>query len=131
MAKRGRETKYDDDRAKIILDGVGEGLTRDCVAELAGITPRTLYSWIRLGASGIEPFVSFSSAIKKAERQAEAHHIGIVKKAAEKSWFASAWWLERKFPESWGKDTETMREMVAEYRKRKKARAGKKQPPPA
>jgi hypothetical protein len=124
---KGRLTKFDEERAAIILEKIAEGLTRECVAALAGVTDRTLRSWVARGGKGEEPFASFSSALKKAERGAEAYHVAIVKKAGDKHWYASAWWLERKFPESWGKDTEIMREIIAEFRKRKKRVGNKKQ----
>ena len=47
--------------------------------------------------------------------------VGVIRRAAPTTWQAAAWWLERKFPEAWGKDTEILREMLADYRKRKKA----------
>lgn len=94
--------------------------------------------------------MSFLSGVKKAERDAEARNIAIVQKAAQGGqvverktvtrtkrdgttetevtekysrgeWTAAAWWSERKFPESWGKDTEILREIIAEHRRRKKA----------
>jgi len=72
------------------------------------------------GRKGEEPFVSFVSAVKKAERDAEALAVKAIRTAGKKNWTAYAWWLERKFPEAWGKDTELLREIVAAYRKRKR-----------
>jgi hypothetical protein len=71
------------------------------------------------GKKGDVPFVAFAAALKKAERKAEGRMVGVIRKAGRTNWTAAAWYLERKFPESWGKDTEILREMLAEYRKKK------------
>ena len=44
----------------------------------------------------------FSEAIKTAEAKCKKFHIGIIKRAAEKTWQAAAWWLERKHSEEFG-----------------------------
>lgn len=115
------ETKFNDDRTRRILADLADGQTRACAAARAGITDRTLQNWMARGRKGEEPFTSFVSAVKKAERDAEAVAVAAIRTAGAKNWTAYAWWLERKFPESWGKDAELLREIVAEYRKRKQA----------
>ena len=149
MAGLGRDTKYNDDRGKRIVADLAAGLTQACAAERNGICDRTLQRWIARGKRGETPFESFVSAIKKAERDAEALAVGSIRHVAKGGivvervtttdkqgrvvvtekfsppvWTAWAWWLERKFPESWGKDAEIIREMAAEFRARKKAERG-------
>ena len=38
-----------------------------------------------------------------AMAEAEALHVGVIATAARKSWQASAWFLERKYPQKWGR----------------------------
>ena len=38
-----------------------------------------------------------------AVERAEVFHLRSIETASAKSWFASAWFLERKHPERWGK----------------------------
>jgi transposase len=121
MAGPGRDTKYDAERAGIILRVIARGNTRANAAGQAGICERTLRSWVARGNRGEAPFAAFAAALKKAERKAEGRMVGVIRRAAPTTWQAAAWWLERKFPEAWGKDTEILREMLADYRKRKKA----------
>ena len=121
MAQRGGQTKFDDGRAASILVDLASGQTRACAAGRAGISERTLARWMALGKEGEEPFASFVSSVKKAERDAEAEAVLEIRTAGRKNWTAYAWWLERKFPESWGKDAELLKEIIAEYRKRKTA----------
>lgn len=117
------ETKFNDERTQQILADLSDGQTRACAAARAGITDRTMQNWMARGRRGEEPFASFVSSVKKAERDAEALAVGEIRKAGKKNWTAYAWWLERKFPESWGKDTELLREIIAAYRKRKREKA--------
>ena len=119
----GRETKYSEEIHASIVADLTKGQTRACAAEIAGIGERTLYRWLTRGKKGDAPFAAFLADVKKAERKAERKMVGIVRAAARQTWQAAAWWLERKFPESWGKDTELLREIVAAYRKRKRAKA--------
>ena len=121
MAKRGRLTKLTPDVTAAILADLATGNTRACAAERAGVTVRSLYRWMAAGKKRGSPFASFLSALKKAERDAVARHVAAVQFAAATTWQAAAWWLERKFPASWGKDAEVIREIVAEYRRRKTA----------
>lgn len=52
----------------------------------------------------------FWRAVKKAEALAENAAIQTIQKAAEKNWQASAWWLERKFKDRWGRQDKTIHE---------------------
>lgn len=45
----------------------------------------------------------FWQTIKKAEAEAEARNTALIQTQASKSWQAAAWWLERKFPDRWGR----------------------------
>jgi heptaprenylglyceryl phosphate synthase len=118
-----RETKFDPDRAKSILADLATGNTRACAAGRAGVTDRTLRNWIARGKRGKKPFVSFVSAVKKAERDAEAFAVRSIVAAGRKNWTAHAWWLERKFPEDWSTNRAEVRalrkdvsEMLAQLR---------------
>lgn len=59
-------------------------------AVLAGISDETFHVWRREKPE-------FSEALKKAEYECKARNIAFIQKAAEKSWQASAWYLERKY----------------------------------
>ena len=114
--------KFDEHREAAILRDLRTGQTRACAAERAGISERCLRYWVSRGKAGEAPYVSFAAAVKKAERDAEARAVRTIRKAGKKHWVAYAWWLERKFPESWGRDAEILREILAAYRKRKRVK---------
>lgn len=119
MAGPGRDTKLTPDRYQSILADLRKGNTRACAAMRAGIGERTLATWMAKGKRGEEPYVAFSAGVKKAERDAERRMVGIIRRAARTTWTAAAWWLERKFPESWRLDSEMIREVMKEIQKRR------------
>jgi len=105
-------------QAKIVLAIVG-GNDNKVAAAHAGIGESTFYAWLdrgrkevaRLAASSRAkprasetPFVEFLEAIQKAQADAETRNVALIAKAAQEgTWTAAAWWLERKYPERWGR----------------------------
>ena len=77
--------------------------------DVLGISSVTWYEWMRQGemdaSKGINSLKAyFFNSIKKAEATAIDRNLSIIQKAAmEGNWQASAWYLERKYPEQWGK----------------------------
>lgn len=57
------------------------------------------------GASQEWQFLDFREAIKKAEAVAEAKRIQMITEASETNWQAAAWYLERRYPDRWGKQS--------------------------
>lgn len=122
---------------KSVLDSVSKGLTQRLVAARAGVTDRTIRTWMRKGKQGDVEFTSFFSAVKKAEAEAIAKKVAIILKAANGvtertvkrttfpdgttkeetstrkvfEWTAAAWWLERNFPDLYGSDRMRMRHL--------------------
>lgn len=92
-----RSTKFTDAVKSSLLALLAEGNTRRAAANVCGIEESTLKSYIRRNAS-------FASEVKKAEDKAETVHVAnIARSAASGQWQASAWWLERKRPDDWGR----------------------------
>jgi len=48
-------------------------------------------------------YSEFRKAVEKARSEAEARTVAIVAKAMPDNWQAAAWWLERSFPDKWGR----------------------------
>lgn len=82
--------KYSDEITTEICKYLQAGNNQEDSAVLAGINPDTFYTWKKEKPD-------FSEAIKKAERKCKARNIAFVQQAAEKSWQAAAWYLERKY----------------------------------
>lgn len=73
-------------------------------ARYAGINNKTFYNWLRWGEKAKEgPYWEFFHAIKDAEGYAEVVAVAQVRAAAKDNWQAAMTWLERKFPDRWGR----------------------------
>lgn len=106
-----RPSKYTPEREAKIVDALAAGNTRKTACLLAGVGQRTFEGWLHR-------YRGFCAAVEKAEAEAEATHVANIKTAAAGgSWTASAWWLERRRHEDWGKKdrleiTATIRQLV-------------------
>jgi hypothetical protein len=72
-------------------------------AEYAGIGVSTHYDWLKKGEAGITPYAEYLEAIKKAEAVAEIRNVTLIQNAAQNTWTAAAWYLERKHYDRWGR----------------------------
>jgi hypothetical protein len=87
---------------------IADGNFRETAAALVGISPRTLSRWMAKGKKDPDgPYGHVYSAIVRAEGTAEG---GAVKRICDAGDAEGGsvdhlkWWLERKFPERWGRD---------------------------
>lgn len=84
-----RPTKRSPQREQAILGALRLGNTRRNAAAYAEIDHATFYRWL--------DDATFRDAVEKAEADAEARFVGqIAKAAADGTWQAAAWWLERR-----------------------------------
>jgi len=108
-----RKTKATPNTIRIILDAIGEGLNQREASILAGISEDTLSLWKRQDSD-------FSEQIRQKEIECKLSHIRNINRASEKSWQASAWFLERKYKDEFAvksnidiKSTENIEKMTA------------------
>ncbi|WP_245533961.1 hypothetical protein [Effusibacillus pohliae] len=100
-----RRTKLTPEIQQKIVGAIAAGNYHETACALAGIHPSTFYRWLEEGAKprAKKGYREFCEAVKKAEAAAEAKRIQLITKAAETDWKAAAWYLERKYPDRWGK----------------------------
>ena len=92
-------SKMSEPRVQLALAVLREGGTLTAAAGVVEVHRATLYSWMKRSAT-------FRDAVKDAEGQAEAKYVHNVAKAADSGiWQASAWMLERRWPEKYGART--------------------------
>lgn len=98
-------TKFNPETCHKIIQALEAGNYRKTAAALAGVSEPTFYSWIKQAKEQkTGKKVEFLKSVKKAEEKAKAYHLQQIRKASENgSWQASAWYLERKFPDEWGR----------------------------
>ena len=93
----GRPSKYSPERAEIVLEALRNGNAKKTAAALAGVDNATIARWAIRSAD-------FALAIQKAEADAEASHVANIQaEATAGTWTASAWWLERRRHQDWGR----------------------------
>jgi transposase len=90
---------------KEIGNNIKLGMPLKFAAEAAGICEDTFYEWMKRGEREKKGMYSeFSEYIKQCQSVAVQLHLKIITKAASAgSWQASAWILERRHPEDFGR----------------------------
>ena len=87
-----------------IVEAVRAGAYIETASAFAGIDKASLYAWMKRGnaqTKGI--YREFLNAIEKAFADSELRDIMNIGNAAKENWQASAWRLERRFPDRWGR----------------------------
>ena len=99
------QSKLTPETQKKIVDAISEGNYLVTAAAIGGVTYTTLNNWMKKGESASSgAYVEFLEAVKKAEAEAEALRVSRISKAGkEGNWQADAWYLERRYPDRWGK----------------------------
>ncbi len=93
----GRPTKYSKEKLDKIVQGIGSGLTVEDTCLYADIHKSTYYDWLLT-------YSEFSDAVKTAEVKGKMRRILRIELAAQNgAWQADAWYLERKYPEEFGR----------------------------
>jgi hypothetical protein len=91
----GRPTKRTPEREQRLLDALRAGNTIQHACRYADISDETYANWSRRS-------LEFLERVKKAEADAIVRHVAnIAKAAADGQWTASAWWLERRYPQDY------------------------------
>ncbi|MDD2496476.1 MAG: helix-turn-helix domain containing protein [Tissierellia bacterium] len=88
--------KYSEELLNKICDLIKKGLSNKDAAICMGISESTFYQW------QIEK-PEFSESLKKAEMERKLFLITKIFDASNKSWQAAAWYLERTYPDEFGK----------------------------
>lgn len=88
-----------------ILDAVRAGAPLRDAAEHAGVDERTVHRWRERGEQprAAPKFRDFAQGLRRARAGAKVGAIAAVRRAMRDDWRAAAWYLERCFPEEWGR----------------------------
>lgn len=115
--KGGAPSKFNEKRAEKLLQAVRGGNYLQTAASYAGISYQTLRRWLlKADEPGAPPeYVAFKESLEKARADAEVAALAKIQKAAsEGAWQASAWYLERSWPERWGRRDTNRVELVGD-----------------
>lgn len=77
-------------------------------AQSAGINKSTHSRWMSKGRNDIDRgedtiYSQYFEAVTTARAKAEVQNVFVIKSATHDTWQAAAWWLERTFPDRWGR----------------------------
>lgn len=104
----GRPPKLTPEMIEQVCDLLIEGSTIAGAARLTGISESTIYRWLAMGKSeGTEPiYVELVARVGEAIESSEFELLQRMRIAGSKPdhWRATAWMLERRFPEKYGKN---------------------------
>ena len=108
MAKIGRPTKLTPGLKEVLITALSSGCYRATAAAHAGISTPTLYKWLETGEADLEhgrdtDHADLRMAVIKAEADAEQEALQNIREQSKQQWQASAWFLERKWPNRWGR----------------------------
>ena len=109
MAGEGRPTDCTPAVTARMADALAKGRCVRAACRLSGISHTSHYEWIKRAEAGDgPPFADYAAATRKAEAIGEDRHLGNIEAAAGTDaepgdWRASAWLLERRHPEDYGK----------------------------
>ena len=84
-----------------IEKSVSLGMTNKDALAIAGIDESTFYKWGKRAEKGDEPYFQFFQRIKRARIKGKRSRIERI--VNDSSWQSDAWWLERIYPEEFGK----------------------------
>jgi hypothetical protein len=104
----GRPTKLTPELQSALIEALSSGAFIEAACEYVGIDPGTYHRWMAKGAEeDADPvYGEFREAIKGARAAVTLRMAGRVLEAADDgSWQAGAWWLERSFPDQYGRRT--------------------------
>lgn len=102
----GRRLKLTPEIQTKLSSAIAAGNYHEVACDLVGVGTTTFYNWMKKGEkSSSGKFREFWESIKKAEAVAEAKRIKLITDAAEQNWQAAAWYLERRYPNKWGRQT--------------------------
>jgi succinate dehydrogenase flavin-adding protein (antitoxin of CptAB toxin-antitoxin module) len=117
-ARIGRPSKAEHVLTSEMLDMIGtllvDGNCKETVAAFLGITRMTWWNWEQRGER--EPdsiFGEFLYVVEKAQAAAEIGMLRSIRFGAP-GWQSSAWIMERRFPQRWGRRVEIMVRSEAE-----------------
>lgn len=103
-SQAGRHSKLTPKVQEKIVSAIRAGNYAQVAAKYAGIGVSTYYNWLQRGKdehNGI--YREFLEAVKRAESEAEVRTVALIHRHMDSSWQACMTYLERKFPDRWGR----------------------------
>lgn len=91
-----RPTKLTQEVRAALIKALRAGMTRTEAAACAGVSYDSLKRWHDANPD-------FADALRRADAEAVMEAVEAIQHASWRQWRAAAWWLERRYPQEWGK----------------------------
>ncbi len=102
MKVKGRKSKLTPELIEKISTEIENGSYQKVAARKCGVGESTFYAWMEKAEGGVGgQFQELLESVKNASAVAESRAIQTI--LADDSWQSKAWYLERRFPERWGR----------------------------
>lgn len=102
-----RTTKLTPKVQRTIVDAIAAGNYASVACRLANVSEATFHEWIARGR-GNDPdrprtplHAGFAEAVERAEAEAEAHAVALVRASMPDNWAAAMTYLERRYRDRW------------------------------
>lgn len=107
MATAGRKPKLTSELIERLGNALKEGNYIETACDYVNISRSTFYGWLK---EAEEPdanplLLELTDTVRLSRAEAEMRNVLRIQKAANESWQAAAWWLERSQPKKWSKQT--------------------------
>jgi transposase len=119
----GRSTKYSEHVHSALVAATRAGMRRNEAAQLVRVQLRTFQTWLQRGRAALETLegggdvedydaqlAMLALDIEEAEAQWVAELHGYIRRAARDDWTAAMTWLERRYPQWYGRRDTTVLE---------------------
>jgi transposase len=101
-----RKTKLTPEVQERLCSAVRAGNYLQAACAYAGISVQTLSTWVKRGRERRQPYLDFLETLQKAKADAEVAVVALWRQQIPDNWQAARAFLERRFPDRWGrKDT--------------------------
>lgn len=102
--KAGRPSKLTPEVSGHLLQAIKTGHYYESACAYAGIDYTTFRNWMRQGEKQEKgEYFNFFNAVRRAEAEAEIKMVELWREQMPRDWKAARDFLERRFPERWGK----------------------------
>lgn len=111
----GRKLKLTPELIANVERIIRSGNYAQTACQLVGIGTTTYYRWLEMAEEEGTPAIyrEFRDTIKRAEAEGEIRNVARIVQAADNgTWQASAWYLERKHPDRWGRNDKIRQEVA-------------------
>ena len=104
MANEKPYKLIDNEIQERLLQAIRLGAFIEHACYYAGINSSTFRQWRQKASENIEPYASFWLRVNEAESEAIMRRLARIENAGKDgSWQADAWYLERKYPDKFGR----------------------------